>query len=131
MSAPAPTPPCSARRWRRRIRNLYRTAQGLIEAVPAENKVRVIDSARKLAPVLIDRLDIKVMRGGKIVGDLPPERSLNALLGSEQFLAVLQARGCRDVLPRLPRRLHPGPGRLPRWRTRPAHPLPGTAGPNR
>ena len=66
--------------------NLYRTPQGLIEGIPEENKVRVIDSARKLAPILIDNLDIQVKRGGKIVGDLPPERSLNALLESNEFL---------------------------------------------
>lgn len=66
--------------------NLYRTGQGLIEALPAESKVRLIDSARKLAPTLIDHLDLQVMRNGKIVGDLPSERSLSALLGSEQFL---------------------------------------------
>lgn len=66
--------------------NLFRTEQGLIEALPAESKVRVIDSARKLAPTLIDHLDIQVMRGGKIVGDLPQDRSLNALLGTECFL---------------------------------------------
>ena len=66
--------------------NLFRTDQGLIEATPADNKVRVIDSARKLAPVLIDHLDIQVKRGGKIVADLPQERSLNAVLCSELFL---------------------------------------------
>jgi len=70
--------------------NLYRTAQGMIEALPADSKVRVIDSARKLAPILIDHLDIQVMRGDKIVADLPPERSLNALLGSEFFLQCLR-----------------------------------------
>jgi hypothetical protein len=66
--------------------SLYRTGQGLIEALPAEGRVRPIDSARKLAPVLIDRLDIRVRRGGKVVGDLPPDRSLNVLLATERFL---------------------------------------------
>src|SRR5207249_2542371 len=59
---------------------------GLIEALPAQNKVRLIDAARKLAPIVIDHLEIQVMRNGKIVGDLPSERSLNALLGTECFL---------------------------------------------
>ena len=66
--------------------NLYRSPQGLIEALPAEGNVRLIDGARKLAPILIDRLDIQVMRGGKVVGDLPPERSLNALLAADRLL---------------------------------------------
>ena len=29
-------------------------------------------------------------RGGRVVGDLPPERSLNALLGSERFLGCFR-----------------------------------------
>ena len=51
--------------------NLFRTSAGLIEAVPAENKVLLIESARKLAPLLIDHLDIHVLRGAKIVGEAP------------------------------------------------------------
>jgi phage N-6-adenine-methyltransferase len=78
---------------------LYRTPQGLIEALPAQGKIRVIDNARKLAPTLIDHLDLQVVRGGKVVGDLPPERSLNALLGTEHFLGCFKPVDIVTALP--------------------------------
>jgi hypothetical protein len=73
---------------------LHRTAQGLIEALPAEGRVRLIDAARKLAPVLIDRQDVRVMRGGQVVGDLPPDRSLKVMgFGPPVSLVILPASG--------------------------------------
>lgn len=66
--------------------HLYRTDQGLIEAVAGQRKVRSIDNAGGLRPLFIDCLHIQVVREGKIVGELPQERHLNTLLVAEQFL---------------------------------------------
>src|SRR5207247_1793279 len=67
---------------------LYRNradGQGLIQ-VSSNGDSRLITKAAQLAPVIVDRLTMKVTKEGKLVGELPSAAHLNAMLRSEAFL---------------------------------------------
>ena len=69
---------------------LYRApgyASGLIFA-PEQTSipVTVIDTAHKLAAIIIDKLRVEIWKEGKLRGHLIPSRHLNLMLASEAFL---------------------------------------------
>lgn len=68
--------------------NLYRNGSeglGLVQVL-SSGVTRAIRKGPELAPLLVDTLSMRVVKGGKPKGDLPPANHLNALLRSEKFL---------------------------------------------
>lgn len=68
--------------------DLYRNHtddHGLIQ-VMADGKPRLITKGSELAPVIVDRVKVRVMKEGKLMGELPTNTHLNAMLRSEAFL---------------------------------------------
>lgn len=58
---------------------------GLIHVLPS-GESRLITKASELAPLLVDRVRMIVMKNGKVVSELPTAAHLNAMLRSEMFL---------------------------------------------
>lgn len=58
---------------------------GLLHVLP-DGQSRVILKASELSPIIIDSIDMVVMRNGKVVGELPSSGQLNAMLRSNEFL---------------------------------------------
>ena len=54
------------------------------------DRVRRIDSAKELAPILIDTIDIHVTKNGKYHGERVPDSTLNNMLMSRCFLSNFQ-----------------------------------------
>lgn len=67
---------------------LYRhgtSGHGLIQVQP-DRSFRLVTKGTQLAPLLVDRVPMKVMKEGKVVSELPAANHLNAMLQSEEFL---------------------------------------------
>jgi hypothetical protein len=58
---------------------------GLIQVL-ATGKARLISKGTQLAPVIVDRVRMRVEKEGKLVSELPSSAHLNAMLFSEEFL---------------------------------------------
>jgi hypothetical protein len=72
--------------------DLFRNGEdslGLIQVLPS-GQTRLLMTAADLAPVLADRLPIRVMKDGKTLGDMPSAQHLNAMLRSETFLSCFR-----------------------------------------
>lgn len=68
--------------------DLYRhhaDGHALVQVLP-DGTVRRINTGAKLAPVLVDRVKMIVVRNDRVVGELPSSTHLNAMLRSEEFL---------------------------------------------
>jgi hypothetical protein len=68
--------------------DLYRNKEdghGLIHVLPT-GKARLISKGTQLAPVIVDRVKMRVEKEGKIVSELPTSAHLSAMLHSEEFL---------------------------------------------
>lgn len=72
------------------VGDLYRApsyAQGLILANECANMpTRAINDAKSFGPILLDRLRVKRVRGGKLLGYGVPQGYLSTMLASEVFL---------------------------------------------
>ncbi|MHB0958239.1 MAG: hypothetical protein ACYC0X_12235 [Pirellulaceae bacterium] len=69
--------------------DLYRNrteGHGLLLALP-DGRVRLILKGADLAPVIVDRVKMRVTKEGKVVSELPAANHLNAMLRSEAFLS--------------------------------------------
>ena len=84
--------------------DLYRTPEhggGLLHVPDAPGAAAVpVRTARQLAPLVVDRVRVQVVRGGKTWGGRIPAAHLNTMLASEAFL---QAFTPVDDVVRLPR----------------------------
>jgi hypothetical protein len=58
---------------------------GLIQVMP-DGKTLLITKGSELAPIIVDRVKVRVMKEGKLVSELPTSTHLNAMLRSEAFL---------------------------------------------
>lgn len=68
--------------------DLYRNKEdghGLIQVL-ATGKARLISKGTQLAPVIVDRVRMRVEKEGKPVSELPTSAHLSAMLHSEEFL---------------------------------------------
>ncbi|MEI8381652.1 MAG: hypothetical protein WCJ09_16100 [Planctomycetota bacterium] len=68
--------------------DLYRNKEdghGLIQVL-ATGKARLITKGTQLAPVIVDRVRMRVEKEGNLVSELPTSAHLNAMLFSEEFL---------------------------------------------
>lgn len=68
--------------------DLYRNKEdghGLIQVL-ATGKARLISKGTQLAPVIVDRVLMRVEKEGKTVSELPTSAHLTAMLYSEEFL---------------------------------------------
>ena len=68
--------------------DLYRNKEdgyGLVQVLPG-GKARLITKGAQLAPVIVDRVRMRVEKEGKIVSELPTSAHLTAMLFSEEFL---------------------------------------------
>jgi hypothetical protein len=68
--------------------DLYRngtSGRGLLQILP-DSKVRLILKGADLAPVIVDRVKMRVAKEGKVVSELPTAAHLNAMLRSEASL---------------------------------------------
>src|SRR4051794_25759386 len=73
--------------------DLYRNTSeghGLILVLPS-GKTRLITRASELAPVIADRISMRVTNEAKVVSELPKAEHLNAMLRSEKFLSRFRA----------------------------------------
>ncbi|MHB8972762.1 MAG: hypothetical protein ACYC3X_20670 [Pirellulaceae bacterium] len=69
--------------------DLYRNGtdgHGLLLALP-DGRVRLILKGADLAPVIVDRVKMRVIKEGKVVSELPAASHLAAMLRSEAFLS--------------------------------------------
>lgn len=66
--------------------DLYRHPDGLVLVQP-DGKLQLIDKGPKLAPVIVDRVNMQVLREGKLVSDLPNAMHLTTMLLSNAFLS--------------------------------------------
>jgi len=69
-------------------KGLYRnsnTGKGLIHVLTSGD-IRHITKGAQLAPIIVDALVLKVMKEGKVMGELPTAAHLNAMLSAETFL---------------------------------------------
>ena len=69
--------------------DLYRDGEhghALIQVLP-NGKSRLIAKGASLAPVIVDRIKMRVVKEGKLVSELPTAAHLNAMLRSEAFLS--------------------------------------------
>jgi len=67
---------------------LYRnrtTGHGLLQILP-DRSHRLISKGPQLAPLLVDRIQMTVVKEGKVVSELPAANHLNTMLQSEAFL---------------------------------------------
>jgi hypothetical protein len=72
--------------------DLYRNGtegRGLIQVTPS-GQTRLLRTAADLAPLLADRLPIRVTKDGNTTGDIPSAPHLNAMLRSETFLSCFK-----------------------------------------
>ncbi len=68
--------------------DLYRhhaDGHALVQVLP-DGTARRINTGAKLAPVIVDRIKMIVVRNDRMVGELPSSTHLNAMLRSEEFL---------------------------------------------
>lgn len=68
--------------------DLYRNREdghGLIQVL-ATGKARLITKGTQLAPLIVDRVRMRVEKEGKLVSELPTSAHLSAMLHSEEFL---------------------------------------------
>lgn len=69
--------------------DLYRDGEhglALLQVLP-NGRPRRIDKGAALAPVIVDRVRVRVTKEGKLVSELPTSAHLNAMLRSEAFLS--------------------------------------------
>ncbi|MEN6451706.1 MAG: hypothetical protein ABFC96_14535, partial [Thermoguttaceae bacterium] len=68
--------------------NLYRdetTGHGLVLVLP-DGTTRRVGKGRQLAPLIVDRVRMQVVKDGKLVRELPAAEHLNAMLYTKAFL---------------------------------------------
>ena len=68
--------------------DLYRNKEdghGLVQVSPT-GQARLISKGTQLAPVIVDRVRMRVEKDAKVVSELPTSAHLNAMLRSEEFL---------------------------------------------
>jgi hypothetical protein len=67
---------------------LYRRADaaGLYRTVGGKNTPSTVTTSRALRSLLVDTVDIHVIKHGKFCSDMPPVATLDAMLGAECFL---------------------------------------------
>jgi len=68
--------------------DLYRQhadGHALVQVLP-DGTARRINTGARLAPVIVDRVKMVVVRNDRVVGELPSGAHLNAMLRSEEFL---------------------------------------------
>lgn len=58
---------------------------GLIQVLPS-GRSRLITKASELAPIIVDRVTMRVIKNAKVVSELPTATHQNAMLRSEKFL---------------------------------------------
>lgn len=55
--------------------------------VSSSGDARLVGKAANLAPIIVDRVRMQVVKEGKVVSELPTSAHLNAMLRSEEFLS--------------------------------------------
>ncbi len=72
---------------------LYRngtTGHGLVQVL-INGTFRLITKGTQLAPLIVDRVPMRVEKEGKVVNELPAAHHLNSMLHSEEFLGKFKA----------------------------------------
>lgn len=72
---------------------LYRRADsyGLYKTVPDKNTPVTVATGRGLRSLLVDTVDIQVIKNGKFSSDMPPAATLDTMLGTECFLGAFRS----------------------------------------
>ncbi len=71
---------------------LYRRADsyGLYKTVPGKNTPVTVATGRALRSLLVDTVDITVIKNGKFASDMPPVATLDTMLATECFLGAFR-----------------------------------------
>lgn len=72
--------------------NLYRRgdSHGLYQVAPVGNEPKCITTAKELHALLVETVDIAVIKNGKYVSDMPSMGTLNVMLCTESFLGAFR-----------------------------------------